>query len=198
MASQADVKQPPPRLFNCVFDFADCTSTFGTKNGWKRHVETKHLLVEFWQCPEDGCASINKIFHRKDQFTDHLWRMHAPESLKGRKENRAGWIKDMDELCKAAIRSRCTLPSYMCCPVPACTAEFRGAGAWDQRMEHVARHIESPSSGDVVFGGDKDKTLVDWASRSDVGILVRGKERGWVLGAPRQGALAGLQRQQQQ
>ncbi|KAL2255867.1 hypothetical protein VTK26DRAFT_2562 [Humicola hyalothermophila] len=82
----------------------------------------------------------------------------------------------------------------MRCPARACGAVFRGADAWNQRMEHVAKHLErhaaacaSAGGGEkdgvgrekegekekerVVFGGDGDETLVRWAARPDVAII---------------------------
>ena len=52
-------------------------------------------------------------------------------------------------------------------------------------MEHVAQHIEGPSREKVVFGGEWDETLVEWASREDVAIIERGEGGvGWVLKSP--------------
>jgi len=247
--SQADldahVNKRHLRSFNCVFDFAGCNSTFGSKNEWKRHVRTQHLLLHYWICtecistgqqpppPPPGKSQREKpngsIFNRKDLFTAHLKRMHAPPDVKdqlpspkslggptiapavssshGKKDKQtthpphnkallSQWAARIKKLQEAAIRPRCHLPTFMRCPVPGCPAPpFRGQEAWNQRMEHVAKHMEGAAQGKegrVVFGGEGDDTLVEWAAREEVGIIVpssswKGKDgegNKWVLKAP--------------
>ncbi|KAL2264851.1 hypothetical protein VTJ83DRAFT_7361 [Remersonia thermophila] len=216
------------RRFNCVFDFAGCKATFSSKNEWKRHTMTQHLLLHYWVCTEGACASSSQpattaasnppcsgaptpfqnapngsIFNRKDLFTQHLKRMHAPKEPKDASWQNADCAGDLDahsgvspwsarlkrlqEDCK---HPRCSLPTYMLCPVRRCaTGPFRGPDAWNQRMEHVAKqHMERSEDGrGVVFGGDDDPTLVDWASRPDVAIIERAPEgsgRRWALRTP--------------
>ncbi|KAJ9156340.1 Hydrogen peroxide stress regulator 1 [Pleurostoma richardsiae] len=55
-ALDAHVKKQHTRPFVCVFSFAGCTSTFASKNEWKRHVSSQHLLLHFWLCTEGACA----------------------------------------------------------------------------------------------------------------------------------------------
>ncbi|KAL2115762.1 hypothetical protein VTJ04DRAFT_10017 [Mycothermus thermophilus] len=228
---EAHIKKQHRRLFNCVFDFAGCEATFSTKNEWKRHVMTQHLLLYYWVCTEGACASQHQqqqqpstpsssclstpngaIFNRKDLFTQHLKRMHAPKEAKDQPKSQDGdteldtdnnspavqairkqWdarVKELQESCK---RPRCALPEIMRCPVRGCThAPFRGQEAWNLRMEHVAKaHMESPTaavdpqpSKRVVFGGDDDPTLVEWASHPSVAIIEPappGLGRKWTL-----------------
>jgi hypothetical protein len=205
----AHIKKQHVRSFNCVFDFAGCDSTFGSKNEWKRHVSTQHLLLHYWVCTEGTCAAAHAtspsptpnlnpngaIFNRKDLFTQHLKRMHAPKAVKDHLPSSkhrttastaptttttssavTHWETRLKHLQENAIRPRCALPTRMCCPVPSCPAEpFQGQDAWNQRMEHVAKHMERAAQGKeprVVFGGDGDTTLVRWAARGDVAIIV--------------------------
>jgi uncharacterized C2H2 Zn-finger protein len=227
---EAHIKKQHRRLFNCVFDFAGCEATFSTKNEWKRHVMTQHLLLYYWVCTEGACASQHQqqqqpstpssclstpngaIFNRKDLFTQHLKRMHAPKEAKDQPKSQDGdteldtdnnspavqailkqWdarVKELQESCK---RPRCALPKFMRCPVRGCAhAPFRGQEAWNLRMEHVAKaHMESPTaavdpqpSKHVVFGGDDDPTLVEWASHPSVAIIEPappGLGRKWTL-----------------
>ncbi|KAL2126492.1 hypothetical protein VTI74DRAFT_820 [Chaetomium olivicolor] len=98
----------------------------------------------------------------------------------------AAWEKRVRELQKSCLRPRCRLPAYMRCPVPGCGAPpFEGQDAWNQRMEHVAKHMERTRNGGlgrVVFGGERDGTLVEWAAAAEVGIIERkGDGEGWVL-----------------
>jgi hypothetical protein len=178
--------------FNCVFQFAGCGAAFAKKNEWKRHVATQHLLLNYWRCTEDACANRSyspsstskthptippfsgSIFNRKDLFTQHLKRMHAPKEIKDllnatgantTKSSKkpsfhkpkptvteaalAKWNSRVLFLQSTAIHKRCTLPTRMGCPVPGCAEpEFCGSDAWNQRMEHVAQHIVAPRNGD--------------------------------------------------
>lgn len=238
-ASQSDldahIRKQHIRSFNCVFDFAGCTSTFPSKNEWKRHVATQHLLLHYWVCTEGTCANAQPrpespsssspsspathpngaIFNRKDLFTQHLKRMHAPPEVKdhlppkrtsGTSANSrttpaavsailTGWEARVRALQETCIRDRCHLPTLMRCPVPRCPAEpFRGRDAWNQYMEHLAKHMDRAAQGGegrVVFGGPGDDTLVEWAAREDVAIIVPKNDAGdqdgegeWVLKAP--------------
>ena len=219
--------------FDCIFRFAGCEAVFVKKNEWKRHVATQHLLLNYWRCPEGACAAAESsshtpthtappngsIFNRKDLFTQHLKRMHAPKEIKdllnatganttnsSKKPSShkskptpaaaallADWDLRVSAIQATAKYPRCALPNHMRCPVPECAElAFRGADAWDQRMEHVARHMVPHSKGGssaatgekVVFGGESDTTLVDWASGSDVAIIEHGEDGGWVLKTP--------------
>ncbi|CAK7229119.1 hypothetical protein SBRCBS47491_007139 [Sporothrix bragantina] len=93
----------------------------------------------------------------------------------------------MKELQQAGIKPRCRLPDFMVCPSPGCGVEFHGHGAWDDRMEHVARHLEGAAAGRetlVEFGGKSDPTLTDWATRPEVGIAKRVGPNAWHLDNP--------------
>lgn len=220
-ALQNHVKKQHTRPFICVFHFAGCQSTFASKNEWKRHVMSQDLARYYWVCdigvcahirnflspsPATGPASIGPkpakgaIFARKDLFTQHVRRMHAPANLV-----RAGrdslsmpspsssaipstdWDNQVKTLQNVALRERFELPTHMSCPAPGCGASFDGEDAWDRRMEHVARHLERAAMGQeapVAFGGPADPSLMEWATRDDVAV-VRAMEPGkWVLTNP--------------
>ncbi|KAK4033426.1 hypothetical protein C8A01DRAFT_49991 [Parachaetomium inaequale] len=228
----AHIKKEHRRPFNCVFDFAGCVSTFASKNEWKRHVATQHLLLHYWVCTEGVCAKAHSqpppptgslataaaaaaeeeenphgaIFNRKDLFTQHLKRMHAPQEIKDLPKRAtpkstttttnpqttallAQWNARLKKLQDDAVRPRCHLPHFMRCPVPGCAAQpFRGQEAWNQRMEHVAKHMGKAAGpgagGRVVFGGAGDATLVEWAASAEVAIIVPAEAGGWVLKSP--------------
>lgn len=55
---QSHIKKQHTRPFNCVFNFAGCTSTFASKNEWKRHVNSQHLVLEYWLCDLEPCAHV--------------------------------------------------------------------------------------------------------------------------------------------
>ncbi|TLS29391.1 hypothetical protein PpBr36_01959 [Pyricularia pennisetigena] len=55
-ALQAHIKKHHTRPFVCIFAFAGCDATFPSKNEWKRHVMSQHLLLHYWICTQDTCA----------------------------------------------------------------------------------------------------------------------------------------------
>ncbi|KAI0171600.1 hypothetical protein BJ166DRAFT_226718 [Pestalotiopsis sp. NC0098] len=221
---QRHIKQQHTRPFVCVFHFAQCESTFASKNEWKRHVASQHLLLNYWLCQQDGCAKLSNtsgsltkatgttrhrssnnsgsqdtcwsglpngaIFNRKDLYTQHLRRMHSPPAVK--KQTKAKkpvpeWEDRIRSCQTEAHKLRCALPDYMKCPMPGCDFEAAGLTAWDERMEHVAKHLEKAASGheaQITFGGDNDPTLMNWVIRPDVAVVKADGHGRWALNNP--------------
>ncbi|KAJ9165307.1 Zinc finger protein ZIC 5 [Coniochaeta hoffmannii] len=263
---ETHIKKQHTRPFKCVFHFAGCASTFASKNEWKRHNSTQHLVLHYWLCTEGQCgktvngaspasrsqpkppraaaaqvpnaamysntfgptqpppvatsvlpssppATPGVRFNRKDLYTQHVRRMHmqphvrkdlklldaaqkassqsASHPSKGRKGpgpqsqsplemTKVAWDEQLRRRQESALRDRIVLPKYMRCPADGCGDEFKGADAWDLRMEHVAKHLESGDCGEVRFGGPQDTTLVEWAGSPEVGVIVRSGGE-WVL-----------------
>ncbi|RGP68126.1 c2h2 finger [Fusarium longipes] len=192
------------RPFICVFHFAGCNKVFANKNEWKRHVSAQHLNLTYWLCTSGGCGySPNmskrvsdtpthcRVFRRKDLYTQHIRRMHAPPEVaqadKKDKSFSPDWIIQEKELQDKAIRQRCTLPVFMRCPAKGCLTVFdNGPRTWDNRMEHVAIHLEHVANGEEPpfgFGGDNDETLTEWASQSDVRVI-KSTSTGWEICQP--------------
>ncbi|KAI9172508.1 hypothetical protein HJFPF1_02010 [Paramyrothecium foliicola] len=193
------------RPFTCIFHYAGCQSSFAAKNEWKRHVASQHLYLTYWLCTHGNCAhskgpsthqrsallpSVGVMFNRKDLFTQHIRRMHSPEDKDPKTK---GPSPQLEERLKAmqddAFRKRCELPTYMRCPAQRCSSEFRGLNAWDERMEHVARHLEAAAVGEeppVHFGGLHDVTLTRWAEADGVEV-VRRTATGWETCNPLKG-----------
>lgn len=207
------VKMNHLRPYICVFSFAGCESTFASKNEWKRHVGTQHLCLHSWICTQGACAKVLRPlptsssvsnrnrgaeFNRKDLFTQHLKRMHAPPGLKlsNSKGGKAArdWdeqIKHLQEDCKVVKRLP---PNELHCCVEGCEATFEGPNCWDERMEHVGKHLDLSANREL-DGGEKiivdqgqDSLLVDWAVEQ--GIVVR-KSGGGGYRFPREGELRG-------
>ncbi|KAK0719683.1 hypothetical protein B0H67DRAFT_551998 [Lasiosphaeris hirsuta] len=230
----AHIKKKHTRPYPCVFHFAGCDSTFASKNEWKRHCSSQHILQHYWICQEKDCINNpngacpiptnsmaarasavgskarassstpnntgepGAIFNRKDLYTQHMRRMHMPAGLKNppppttsKKSKKATassnadnvWNQQLHRFQEEAIRARCSLPIYMTCPAANCDSEFRGADAWDLRMEHVAKHCDGAAQGrepKVVFGGEGDECLTEWAGSGEVDIVQRVGGR-WVL-----------------
>lgn len=226
---QKHIKTQHTRPFICVFHFAGCTSTFASKNEWKRHCASQHLLLHYWLCQQDLCAKVTNshphtsskpsvpwqgqyggapcegnvpalpngaIFNRKDLYTQHLRRMHVPLSVKKQVKQKKPvpeWEDNVRAYQEGAHRTRCHLPSRMDCPAPGCQAEFEGPNAWDERMEHVAKHLDKAGDSTSAiepspfsFGGEnhEDATLIAWATRPEVDIIRRDDKGKWVLHNP--------------
>jgi C2H2 type zinc finger protein len=193
---QKHMKSTHARPFTCVFGFAGCTSTFASKNEWKRHVLSQHVLLHYWICTEPACAEAYKethgaIFNRKDLYTQHVRRMHVPTQFRKPLKTRKTvpeWDDQLRRMQEKALVNRCQLPTFLQCPASACNMEFNGTNAWDDRMEHVARHLEKAALGEeheVRFGGKSDPTLNDWAASPHVRIIrpAVGEDR-WELAQP--------------
>lgn len=217
------IKKQHTRPFTCIFEFAGCHSTFASKNEWKRHCASQHIVLQYWVCQQDGCAQASNksalpkrasgmlrrradcprypgactsalpngtIFNRKDLYTQHLRRMHVPQHLKNKVKSKTH-VPEWDEQQRVhqdkAIRIRCQLPTHMRCPAPNCNMQFDGPTAWDDRMEHVAKHLEKVAVGSeppMRFGGDDDNTLMNWATSPAIGILRKGENGRWALQNP--------------
>ncbi|GBF63801.1 hypothetical protein TMEN_6462 [Trichophyton mentagrophytes] len=199
------------RIFSCVFAPYGCTSSFASKNEWKRHVLSQHLQLGFYRCdighckvskpsnsmmstpyscdcptsisssPSHSCAITTmrtpNDFNRKDLFTQHLRRMHAPwltlpsphEPTKGERE---AFDKQLDE-----VRARCWVqqrqaPQRSQCNY--CSHEFVGPHSWEDRMEHVGKHCEVMDTEER-----EDIALREWAIEEGV-ILPYGPGK-WLL-----------------
>lgn len=77
--------KPNHRPYTCPLTPYGCTSTFATKNEWKRHTISQHIRLGFWRCdlcPDRGSGPND--FNRKDLFTQHLRRMHCGAKGKGK------------------------------------------------------------------------------------------------------------------
>lgn len=221
---QKHIKQTHTRPFTCIFNFAGCESTFASKNEWKRHVASQHLLLSYWLCQQDSCAKLcngpssttgkttgtsrgraqvpppqshggvtlpnGAIFNRKDLYTQHLRRMHTPPTIKKQvkqKKTVPEWEERIRTHQEEAHTVRCDLPDHMECPATSCSVQFSGANAWDERMEHVAKHLEKAANGSesaVVFGGKNDPTLLNWAARPDVAVVQSDGRGNWRLHNP--------------
>lgn len=162
------------RPFPCAFAFAGCLSTFGSKNEWKRHIASQHLCLQFYRCSAcpynaNSPDSRGNEFNRKDLFTQHLRRMHAPAQVKRSGSSadvkaQADWeaqVKDMQHSCLVTRRRP---PQQSACPKPGCGIVFDGASAWDDWTEHVGRHMERGDADNLA----PDRLLIAWALREGI------------------------------
>lgn len=155
------------RPFPCAFSFAGCNSTFGSKNEWKRHISSQHLCLTFYRCsacPASTAEGKGNEFNRKDLFTQHLRRMHAPFAIKkslhkANDKMQADWEAHVKEMQVSCLVTRREPPQHVACPKAECGKEFEGHIAWDEWTEHVGRHMEK---GDGLKIG-VDALLAKWA-----------------------------------
>lgn len=140
-------------------------------------------------------------FNRKDLFTQHVRRMHGPTATASRADKDAfdGSLETIRGRCWIPLReppprSTCgfcghgrtgatTAPANL--PDDDGAAEndltegtevvFEGAGAWDERMEHVGKHLEQSETGER-----EDEGLRDWMVRE--GLVEKEKGAWRVVG----------------
>lgn len=171
------------RPFPCAFTFAGCTSTFGSKNEWKRHIASQHLCLQYYRCsscPQSSADGKGNEFNRKDLFTQHLRRMHAPFAIKkaiskGDSKLQAEWDAHVKEMQASCLVTRRQPPQRSACPKPDCQSVFEGPGSWDEWTEHVGRHMEKGEAQRLGV----DRLLAKWAL--DEGIIEPNGEGGYRL-----------------
>lgn len=197
-SSGSSDKNATARTFTCSFSHYGCSSTFVSKNEWKRHVASQHLQLGFYRCDIGSCnvnsaspksrttraretASPSRIandFNRKDLFTQHQRRMHTPwqrRDIHGppTEEDKAAFEHSLE-----GVRARCWVqarypPARSQCGF--CGKVFSGPHSWDERMEHVGRHFEkddTPLPPEV-----EDGELTQWAAAEGIVRPVQGRWR---------------------
>lgn len=183
---QKHVNQAHIRAFTCVFAFAGCKANFASKNEWKRHVSSQHLNLSAWICKQGSCGKphANKKsgekrngveFNRKDLFTQHIRRMHSPAEVKRKNTKNAEWEETLKKLQIDCLIVKREAPRFLGCPMYGCIHEFTGPASWDERMEHVGKHLEQAAraaKGTVAeLRQEDDRYFVEWAERE--GIIER-------------------------
>lgn len=184
------------RPFPCAFSFAGCTSTFGSKNEWKRHIASQHLCLQYYrcsQCPSSAAEGKGNEFNRKDLFTQHLRRMHAPFAIKkaltkGDSKLQTDWENHVKEMQVSCLVTRREPPQHVACPKPDCLKEFEGHIAWDEWTEHVGRHMEK---GDGLRIG-VDRLLAKWALEE--GIIEQAEDGEYRFASQEEATGPGLRR----
>jgi hypothetical protein len=171
------------RPFPCAFSFAGCTSTFGSKNEWKRHIASQHLCLTYYRCsscPQSAAEGKGNEFNRKDLFTQHLRRMHAPFAIKksiakGDSRIQVEWEAHVKEMQQSCLVIRRQPPMKSACPKAECQTVFEGVGSWDEWTEHVGRHMERDEAQRMGV----DPLLADWAL--DENIIEQREDGGYKL-----------------
>jgi hypothetical protein len=196
--SKVTSKTNAERFFPCPFTKYGCRSNFASKNEWKRHVSTQHIKLGFWRCglcpiSSDPMHPNYNDFNRKDLFTQHCRRMHShyPDQEPDRVDmmGEDGETKDKKVLSDDVVLElqtnyyrelRTNPPSSKCL---FCQKDFVGEKAWDERMEHVATHLEKfKRSRSKVPDPDRwteDDDLRDWYEQE--GLIEKDAKGGWKL-----------------
>ncbi|KAM0278911.1 hypothetical protein ACHAQH_004877 [Verticillium albo-atrum] len=180
------------RPFPCAFFFAGCTSTFGSKNEWKRHIASQHLCLQYYRCsscPQSTAEGKGNEFNRKDLFTQHLRRMHAPFAIKkaiakGDSKLQADWDGHVKEMQQSCLVTRRLPPQRSACPKSDCKSVFEGPGSWDEWTEHVGRHMEKGEGQRLGV----DRLLAKWALEENI---IERQEDGEYRLLPVNGAIDG-------
>ncbi|KAH7109437.1 hypothetical protein B0J11DRAFT_236367 [Dendryphion nanum] len=222
MATASPATIDSQRPFPCPLAGYGCSSTFASKNEWKRHMSTQHIKLGFWRCdlctttvdPNDEDTIYHNDFNRKDLFTQHLRRMHADPKLQaagansrnsgsGNRTSRVASPPSSSPLTSNHGRhnhsnpypvtdeniplhqKRCykmlrqTPPKSACL---FCDKKFSGASGWDERMEHVGRHMEKDRRPEMLDFKmwRQDPELQVWLQEE--GLITWENPTGWKIG----------------
>lgn len=183
------------KSFPCTFHHYGCRHTFASKNEWKRHVASQHLQLGYYRCDLGTCSPEiagehhrgYNDFNRKDLFTQHCRRMHAPWVVSGKSEDavtkkeRDGFEKQLE-----GIRTRCWVdrrrpPERSRCGFCGETfVDSNDCNAWEERMEHVGHHLDR--DGSKMEEEDIDEGLKQWGLAE--GVIQPGTKKGdfWLVG----------------
>ena len=187
-----------PRAFPCALANYGCTSTFGSKNEWKRHVNTQHMRLGYWRCDQCGDNRKPNDFNRKDLFIQHVRRMHpvkstAATSKKSSKHTDKPAKGSAEDQVLNSLAERCfqrdrAPPDQSGCHF--CDAAFEDTknadhALWDKRLEHVAQHMENAKNSDDAGPADPSSWRVDerlhrWLVENRI-ITKDGGRGGFVL-----------------
>lgn len=129
-----------------------------------------------------GCTPLPgqpNDFNRKDLFTQHHRRMHAPWIQSGGRRAPTEEEHSAFEASLEEIRQRCwqglrTPPLQSHCGF--CKEVFSGEGSWDVRMEHIGRHFEREDRR-VLGAEEEDLALREWGIEQGILVAVDGRWR---------------------
>ena len=109
----------------------------------------------------DTDAATTHDFDRKDLFTQHMKRMHAPPATASRTEKQAfeAGIEEAQKRCYRKLRDP---PINTICPFCPDRPKFE---TWDDRTEHVGKHLEK---NDIDRNTEiEDPVLREWLRAED-------------------------------
>jgi hypothetical protein len=116
-------------------------------------------------------------FNRKDLFTQHLRRMHAPANVKRNQKTTPHWEARLLALQTAGHRSRRRAPEHVGCSV--CGTDYVGRAAWDGMMECLAKHAEAGGESTPSASSGVNQLVLAWAVHE--GVVTTDGASGWNL-----------------
>jgi hypothetical protein len=180
------------RPFPCPLTIYGCTSTFANKNEWKRHASTQHVKLGYYRCSLCPADPSPNDFNRKDLFTQHLRRLHRPTlpdfvgaryatfREKDTREHTDAEILQLQNSCWRVLRPAPPKSECLFCP-----RVFAGEGSWDERMEHVAGHMErSRRAGSKAMDSGSWRPDVDLRTwLAEEGLIEMDSRNQWQIGS---------------
>ena len=193
---------PPPRQrpeisvqkdtkFPCTFARYGCTSTFGSKNEWKRHVAIQHVQLGFYRCDVGVCNPDNRDphsrdsgyndFNRKDLFTMHQRRMHSPWGVARQptSEEKEGFETSLE-----SVRQRCWRAKRQ--PPLRTTCGFCGRVFEDKLPVYAGIHLSNPPGAGLVMGQDTSAISPEQQQLQQQGVVAGQEERPDTMDVDRQ------------
>ncbi|KAI2606056.1 uncharacterized protein GGS25DRAFT_533219 [Hypoxylon fragiforme] len=129
--------------------FLGCAKKFGSKNDWKRHENSQHLLSELWRCDQkqadtasEDCA---KFFPRRELFKQHLAICHDIKDQ--------AVIDDKLEICRVGRNYEVRFWCGFCQKIIEIKKE--GSHAVTERFNHIDDHFHGRND-------QAQKEITDW------------------------------------
>jgi predicted DNA-binding protein len=100
--------------------------------------------------------------------------MHTPFPVKRQQKKTPEWEERIKELQINCLKVRRTPPTKTKCPVRTCGQIFEGPTSWDERMEHVGKHLEKTSATsngatvNEIVEQESDEFMIEWALRERI------------------------------
>ncbi|KAI0095461.1 hypothetical protein F4814DRAFT_443504 [Daldinia grandis] len=115
--------------YGCTFP--DCSKKFGSKNDWKRHENSQHLMLEHWICDEKqadkSSESCGRNFPRRELFKTHLNMQHRIEKPE--------LLDRKFETCRVGRNHETRFWCGFC-------REIIEIEAWAERFNHIDDHFQ--------------------------------------------------------
>ncbi|KAF3058430.1 C2H2 type zinc finger domain protein [Daldinia childiae] len=120
--------------YGCTFP--DCNKKFGSKNDWKRHENSQHLMLEHWICDEKqadkSSESCGRNFPRRELFKHHLSVHHRITDQE--------FLDRKLEACRVGRNHETRFWCGFCQEIIEITKE--GIEAWTERFNHIDDHFQ--------------------------------------------------------
>ncbi|KAI1473706.1 hypothetical protein F4774DRAFT_423901 [Daldinia eschscholtzii] len=120
--------------YGCTF--RGCNKKFGSKNDWKRHENSQHIMLEQWICDEmqteQSTKPCGRNFPRRELFKHHLGTSHNIKEQE--------YMERKLETCRVGRNLETRFWCGFCQQVIETTKE--GIEAWAERFNHIDDHFQ--------------------------------------------------------